>query len=101
MNLAKRLLSWSPARTDLEVQAAKEIKRLQAIVDKLSTTVDGVPITPRMTLWVIYNGEPLAVVVEAVGYSIDLEDNPWGSGTVAPHEWFYSTREAAEAAGGK
>ena len=38
-------------------------------------------------------------VVEIVGYSIDLAPNPWGSGTLAPHEWFYSTREAAEAEG--
>lgn len=76
-------------------------KDVQAIVDKPSKTVDGVPITPRMTVWVIFKGKPLAVVVESVGYSIDLENNPWGSGTVAPHEWFYSTRQAAEAAKGK
>jgi len=32
-------------------KAAKEIKRLQAIVDKLPKTADGVPITPGMNLY--------------------------------------------------
>ena len=73
-----------------------EIERLTA---PLSTTVDGVFIVPLMEVWVIYQGKPLAVAVASVGYSINLmADNPWGTGTVAPHEWFYSTRQAAEAA---
>ncbi len=96
--LAEQIERAETAEEEATMQAA-ELERLTA---PLRTTVDGVFIVPLMEVWVIYQGKPLAVVVASVGYSIDLmADNPWGTGTVAPHEWFYSTREAAEAAGGK
>lgn len=76
----------------------KELEQLRESVGSLRKTADGTYIVPYMTVWVIHRGEPLAVEVESVGYSIDLKNNPWGSGTVAPHEWFFSTRAAAEAA---
>ncbi len=40
----------------LDRQAA-EITRLQAIVDKLPKTADGVPVTPGMTVWLAAQGE--------------------------------------------
>jgi len=68
-----------------------EIERLQAIVDKLPTTVDGVTIVPGMEVFFrcgACDGAVESMVpVNGIGNRL--------SGT------FYNTREAAEAAGGE
>lgn len=71
------------------------------LIEKLPMTADSVPIVPRIKVWVLHNGKPLEVQVASIGRSVDLEDNPWGSGTMDPERWFYSTQEAAEAARSK
>ena len=73
----------------------EDIERLQAIVDKLSKTADGVPVVPGMDVWLPgypkYPGE-----VEADAYGV----NPcvdWPEKLYHPCK-LYSTREAAEVA---
>jgi len=66
-----------------------EIDRLEAIVDKLPKTADGVPVTPGLELWTVHSGTglPYSITVGSVRY-----------GGIYPD--CYSTREAASAAGG-
>ena len=82
-------------------QLIVEIERLRAIVAKLPKTVDGVPITPGMELHFTGCG---SVRVNAVRYSgaVELTTAEAGSTwTKFDTSGCYSTREAAEAAGGK
>ena len=89
-------------------EAADETERLQAIVDKLPKTADGVPVTPEMILWrkwpdlapecdsirtatvkaVHASGATLYCVAHGDGYRE----------TPVPWSELYSTREAAKAA---
>jgi butyrate kinase len=72
-----------------------EIESLRKIVDMLPKTADGVPIHPGMKVYVQHHGAPLAVVVETTGRNVELVNNPWGSGTMSPERYFYSTPEGA------
>lgn len=66
---------------------------LQAVVDKLPKTADGVVVVPRMTLYT-RDGElshGFTAGIDALGIVVDQ----WDHEVDAP---FYSTREAAEAA---
>lgn len=68
------------------LNAADEIDRLQAIVDQLPKTEDGVPIYPGMTVWALIPGCEIS----------DVEAQAVGIGGV--WRYCYSTREAAEKA---
>ena len=88
-------------------EIANELERLRGIVDKLPKTADGVAILPGMDVWL--NDDPrsprccLVKRVTALSdglHSADLSfhgvsDGPWDPADL------YSTREAAEAAGGE
>jgi len=85
--------------------AADEIERLEAIVAKLPETGDGVPIVPGMNLCVLRDGELHDAGVLAVLY--DCHEMDVLVRCVAGVEWksisedCYSTRAAAQAAGGE
>lgn len=72
--------------SDALMQAADEIERLRAIVDRLPKTADGVPIYPGMTVWALIPGLEIS----------DAEVQVVGIGGV--WRYCYSTREAAEKA---
>ncbi len=82
-------------------EASAEIKRLQAIVNRLPTTADGEPVTPGMDVWEPWPREPQRYVVvwsdfyERFRCRRDREDGEvdW----LEPEET-YSTEEAAKAA---
>ena len=81
-------------------QAIVEINSLQAIVDKLPKTADGVPVVPGM---VLYSSQFICghfrhpeIVVSLHPYA-DEHVSGWMSGALGEEE-LYSTREAAEAA---
>jgi hypothetical protein len=70
---------------DLCREAADELDRLQAIVDQLPKTADGVPIAPGTRVWSELAGEVSRVTVNRIGIGGVYHD-------------VYSTREAAEKA---
>ena len=77
-----------------------ELERLRAIVDKLPRTADGVPVVPGMEVYYpIRSGTRQGEILQQwVNDSLDV--TPCRStNRVAIYSW-YSTREAAEAAGG-
>lgn len=88
--------------------ARAELERLQAIVDQLPKTIDGVPVLPGMVLW--YVSFSLASRVEVV--SLDDLGSDWpatvrkaisaSDSSGSTFRWHvqgcYSSREAAEAA---
>ncbi len=81
---------------------AEEIERLQAIIDKLPTTEDGVPVYHDQEVWLrIGNRITHAVIVEVrrdnVLCSVRVDMRPMSVSL----SQVYSTREAAEAAGGE
>lgn len=78
--------------SDLE----EEIEQLEAIVDKLPKTADGVPVTPGMTIWFnTRKSEAKGFIVASVGTGFcELKDKPRG----CYHDKFYSSKQAAEAA---
>lgn len=78
--------------------AIAEVARLQAIVDKLPKTADGVVVLPGMTLYEHCWMEPFHVR-ELVAVSDDVKRSEWmcDDGEIDPLQC-YSTREAAEAA---
>jgi len=68
---------------------AVEIERLRAVVDKLPRTADGVPVVPGLdTVWITWSEEAKQTLCT------------WRLMHLRGHRC-YSTREAAEAAGGK
>ena len=87
---------------------AKEVEALQAVVDKLPTTADGVPVVPGMTVFVragIVSGrEPLECKPVLCGGLEGVIPSPNLLGIVEEYYWTfevsdtYSTRAAAEAA---
>ena len=79
-------------------EAAAELQRLQAIVDKLPRTADGVPVTPLMELW---HPEAPQMSFTALGVSTVNANTPLGGGDYIDHRVCYSTPEAAEAASGE
>lgn len=81
------------------LRLGRERKRLQAIVDKLPTTADGVPIVPEMTVWVIGNfGSIVRSVRELVVYDVSSLQCSDGDRYRWSARDCYSTRKAAEAA---
>ena len=86
---------------------AEEIDRLQAIVDKLPVTANGVPVVPGMTLYeplikpcrgtIVLKEYPSADAVEKRGM---VRRHGYERGWIAEASKCYSTREAANAAGG-
>lgn len=78
-----------------------QVARLQAIVDKLAVTADGVPVVCPMTVWVVYG----SVIHEYRLSGYDHHREMWtvyfeGGGFSAGIDWshVFSTREAAQAA---
>jgi hypothetical protein len=106
--ISDRLRRWSHnldlnqfLRVDCQ-QAADELERLQAIVDRLPKTADGVPITPGMVLYdsldVRFNN-PWTVT----GFKVDRNGNlacvfGQNGSFDAICSGYYSTRESAEKA---
>jgi len=85
------------ARSRACLVLAKEVKRLQAIVDKLPETFDGAPAVPGEKVWcngvVTYdNGGTLTLVASEQRLLLTIE----GAGTFVGQS--YSTQEAAKAA---
>jgi len=78
--------------------AADEIERLRAIVDKLPKTADGVTVVPGMLLYHYATGRPLGNVVT---YTAGMRAHGQWAVAAYPVGDCYSTREAAEAAGGE
>lgn len=84
-------------------EAADEIERLRAEVDKQPKTFDGVPVLPEMNVWVrvtISDAPTKKRIVYVAADSVLVEGSP------ETDDWVflsscYSTREAASAAGGK
>ena len=77
-----------------------EIERLRAIVDRLPTTADGVPVVPGMRLWTSYNSGR-----DVSGFEVNSDGNltclHFRDGGFDRCVWaHYSSREAADAAGG-
>ena len=77
-----------------EHRHADEIERLRAIVDKLPKTADGVPVVPGMKLFFLCPFEN-RITSDQV-----FQDRPEVGGMTIEVSNCYSTREAAEAAGG-
>ena len=65
-----------------------DLDRLQAIVDKLPKTADGVPVVPGMEVWVTMTRLRQSHIVKDW---TEVDEQDW-------EKYFYSTREAAEAA---
>lgn len=75
-----------------------EIDRLRAIVDRLPTTADGVPVTPGMQVWDREYGERhYAWHFLRIEHGIGIASKSVG---VVILSECYSIREAAQAAGG-
>ena len=79
----------------------REIARLQAIVDRLPKTADGVPVMPGDDVWV-GPSSPHCCFVNGImpGDVVRLDFHGHSYATVVGKKDTYSTREAAEAAGG-
>lgn len=80
----------------------EEIERLRAIVDKLPKTKDGVPVPPGCDVWVDPESPHCCLVthVRSNGcIAIDFHGHPYA--TIQTSKDAFSTREAAEAAGGE
>lgn len=81
--------------------AVAEIKRLQAIVDKLPKTADGVPVVPGMVLYssaFICGAFRHPETVKGMCAYADPDTSGWMDGELDVHD-LYSTQEAAEAEG--
>ena len=80
--------------------AKKEIERLQAVVDKLPKTADGVPAVLGMTLYYLHGcgGIHSDVIAGFTICSADPESSIWQGGEMDAEDC-YSTREAAEKGG--
>lgn len=81
------------------LDAKAEITRLQAIVDKLPKTADGVPVVPGMDVWVDPNSPHCCLVAHVrsdKAIAINFHGNPYA--TIQTNKDAFSCREAAEAA---
>ena len=77
------------------MELCDEVDRLQAIVDRLPKTADGVPIVADMEVWLIgSNCDPFQVTVENE-IVIRFPDQETSRHYTS---WCYSTKEAAEKA---
>ena len=89
-------------RTERDMMA-DEVKRLQAIVDKLEKTEDDVPITQGMTLYAIGHEDDRGVgtgeiLTLSVGKNNTLASSMRNARMLTDNILMYSTHEAAEAA---
>ena len=82
-------------------EAEDRIADLQAIVDKLPKTADGVPVvpgeyvwTPGCAMWIVCRGNGSSDYSETLA----AEPNAYDMDPSMPVRFCYSTREAAEAA---
>ena len=79
-------------------EAVEEIERLQAIVDKLPVTADGVRVVPGMIAYAFINGE----VFEILAVDFYMTCGPWyvqvGVYDICIEDELFAEREAAEAA---
>lgn len=75
-----------------------ETERLQAIVDKLPTTADGVAVLPGMTVWVDADYGDGLKIWELVVDDLSMAGAWDGARCHWGHFHSYSTREACEAA---
>ena len=89
-------ITWNDLATIKEY-----ITRLEAIVDKLPKTADGVPVvpgeyvwTPGLAMWIVCRGNGSSDYCETLA----AEPNAYDMDPSAPVKSCYSTREAAEAA---
>ena len=99
-------VTYSKLLRECERQHA-EIERLQAIVDKLPMTEDGVPAVPGMIIWPLHFLDPLDGEEQEEGMLLEFMGTDLLTGDTARHGdeliigKCYSTRKAAaEAAGG-
>jgi len=76
--------------------AADEIERLQAIIDKLPKTADGVPVVPGMTVYYRGMGGVVQTTNEMCVNAIKA-----ANGFILNPSGCYSTQVAADAAGGE
>ena len=79
---------------------AAEVERLEAIVDKLSKTADGVLIVPEMRVWGYHHIDGLIEGTVQFNLSIIGEFNGYGWPILEAKDC-YSTHEAAERQKGK
>jgi hypothetical protein len=96
---------------DIGVDPA-EVERLQEVVDKLPKTADGVPVVPGETYYARFRDEDedgawhieecryVGHAEPHVDYDWEVENWLWDDAYDAPGFRVYSTRAAAEAAGG-
>ena len=78
---------WIDVETGLCPSCAfTELRELRAIVEKLPTTADGVPVTPGMKLFLLTD----ECIAEMPSGAVFSEDGPFGTADC------YSTRPAAE-----
>jgi hypothetical protein len=94
-----------------EAENIEQIERLRAIVDKLPKTADGVPVVPGETYYARFHEEDEDETwhieeCHYIGhadphYDWEVEHWLWDEAYDAPGFNVYSTREAAEAAGGE
>jgi len=81
--------SRKPELSSLLKQAAAEIERLQAIVDELPKTADGVPVVPGMAVYRRDIGQAHVSV-------FSMGEVHFSGGPTTHVDSCYSTREAAE-----
>ena len=81
---------------DILEELADEIERLQAIIDKLPKTADGVPVVPGMRLWSSYNnGRDVTGFSTCDGRLVEIIFKDGFDRCTWAH---YSTREAVQKA---
>ncbi len=96
------LRDWQTVMGVKENALYSRIEELQAIVDTLPKTADGVTIRLRMTVWTLEDGKPWEWTVAIMGLNVHGEPYLWlddgePDRMVSEPAHCYSTREAAEA----
>lgn len=79
-------------------EAAVEIERLKAIVDKLPKTADGVPVYPYMPVYLLRDGEVHSITAMEVHRDTGEWFTYFDCDFYCLDDECYSSREAAEAA---
>jgi len=74
----------------------ERLAELEAIVDRLPKTADGVPVTPGMEVWTDYWSGPQHGIVRRL--NVQLEEGSCWADDEADEAMLYTTREAAEVA---
>ncbi len=98
----REMYAWLEERDGIIGDYDEKIERLEAIVGKLPKTADGVSVVPNEHYWIITPQGVERVLVLAISFSCD---GWWCNGHdgegYTPEDDLWSTREAAEAAGGE